>query len=59
MIDDDGVHPRSTEPVKEALERLHRNKVRPRLRTRNPKKAAMTIGLNLNLRRTTIRSHHL
>lgn len=44
---------------KEALERLHRNKVRPRLRTQNPKKAAMTIRLNLNLRRTTIRSHHL
>jgi hypothetical protein len=44
---------------KEALERLHRNKVRRRLRTRNPKKAAITIKLNLNLRRTTIRSHHL
>jgi hypothetical protein len=44
---------------KEALERLHPNKVRPRLRTRNPKKAAMTIRLNLNLRRTPIRSHHL
>jgi hypothetical protein len=44
---------------KEALERLHRNKVRPRLRKQNPKKAAMTIRLNLNLRRVTIRSHPL
>lgn len=44
---------------KEARERPHRNEARPRLRTQNLKKAAMTNRLNLNLCRTTIRSRHL